>query len=122
REPSVRNMSEKIRRFEGQTVLVTGASRGIGEGIARRFASEGANVAISANVPEIEETASRLQRETGATVIGRYCDVTSRQSVEALVDEVADRFGRLDVSVQNAGVITVKPVAELTEGEWDKVL
>lgn len=115
-------MSEKMRRFEGQSVLVTGASRGIGEGIARRFASEGANVAISANVPEVEETAARLQRETGSTVIGRYCDVTSRESVEALVDEVVERFGRLDVSVQNAGVITVKPLAELSEGDWDKVL
>jgi len=112
---------ENLKRFIGKTVLVTGASRGIGAGIALRFAREGANVVVSDVAPHVEETAKQIAA-LGVRAIPVLCDVTDRAQVEALYDRAMKEFGRLDVSVQNAGVITIAPIDRLTEAEWNKVL
>lgn len=109
-------------RFEGQVVVVTGASRGIGEGIALRFAQEGATVIVAANEAAVHEAAERIRSATGAEVLSLVVDVTDRGQVEALYERTVADFGRVDVSVQNAGVITIKPFDQLTEEEWDLVL
>ena len=112
---------ENLKRFIGKTVLVTGASRGIGAGIALRFAREGANVVVSDVAPHVEETAKQIAA-LGVRGVPVLCDVTDRAQVEALYDRAMKEFGRLDVSVQNAGVITIAPIDRLTEAEWNKVL
>ena len=112
---------ENLKRFIGKTVLVTGASRGIGAGIALRFAREGANVVVSDVAPHVEETAKQIAA-LGVRAIPVLCDVTDRAQVEALYGRAMKEFGRLDVSVQNAGVITIAPIDRLTEAEWNKVL
>jgi meso-butanediol dehydrogenase/(S,S)-butanediol dehydrogenase/diacetyl reductase len=108
-------------RFAGKIVVVTGASRGIGEGIARRFAAEGATVAVAANEERVHAVAGALRR-SGANVSSHIVDVTDIRQVTELYDSLAREHGRIDVSIQNAGVITIKPLAELTEREWDLVM
>ena len=102
-------------------MLVTGASRGIGAGIALRFAREGANVVVSANEERVEAVAEEI-RGQGAGALAVVCDVTSRGEVEDLVARTVDTFGSLDVSVQNAGIITIAKLEDLPEADWDKVM
>ncbi|MDM0038244.1 SDR family oxidoreductase [Variovorax sp. J22G21] len=109
------------QRFEGKVVVITGGSRGIGKSIAERFAREGASVCVAANEPLVHETAAAL-RAGGAKAISAAVDVTSREEVKAMYDRVAQELGEVDVSVQNAGVITVARLEDMTEAEWDKVL
>jgi meso-butanediol dehydrogenase/(S,S)-butanediol dehydrogenase/diacetyl reductase len=108
-----------MKRFEGQTVLVTGGNKGIGRGIATRLAQEGARVAIAAIDRDTPEAAAALAAETGATTLGLILDVTDATAVRAAYAEAEARLGALSVSVQNAGVITIARVEDLTEGEWD---
>ena len=109
-------------RFEGQAVVITGASRGIGEGIALRFAQEGASLVLAANEDAVDEAAERIRSATDAKVLSFVVDVTDKGQVEDLYERTVSELGRVDVSVQNAGVITIKPLDELTEREWDLVM
>ena len=109
-------------RFEGQAVVITGASRGIGEGIALRFAQEGASLVLAANEDAVDEAAERIRSATDAKVLSFVVDVTDKGQVEDLYERTVSELGRVDVSVQNAGVITIKPLDELSEEEWDLVL
>ena len=108
-------------RFAGQTVLITGASRGIGKGLAQRFAAEGANLVLSANEDAVFDVAAELERG-GARALAERCDVTRKDEVERLYRRAMDTFGRLDVSIQNAGVITIAKLEELPEEDWDRVM
>jgi meso-butanediol dehydrogenase/(S,S)-butanediol dehydrogenase/diacetyl reductase len=110
-----------MKRFEQKVVVITGGSRGIGLGIAERFAREGAKVCVSANETAVFDAAAQL-RDAGFAALGVETDVTDRRAVKALYEEVAAKLGEVDVSVQNAGVITIAKLQDLTEAEWDKVL
>ncbi|WP_295961009.1 SDR family oxidoreductase [Rhodoferax sp.] len=107
--------------FQDKVVVVTGGSRGIGKAIAERFGREGARVCVAANEPLVHETAQGL-RDAGVQAISVVVDVTDRAQVQAMYARVAQELGEVDVSVQNAGVITVARLEDLTEAEWDKVL
>jgi meso-butanediol dehydrogenase/(S,S)-butanediol dehydrogenase/diacetyl reductase len=108
-----------MNRFVGKTVVVTGGNKGIGRGIAKRFAEEGAKVAIAAIEKDTPDAALRLAEETGAIVKGYVLDVTDAKAIRDTYAEVEAALGALSVSVQNAGVITIAKVEDLTEKEWD---
>jgi len=108
-------------RFDGKVALVTGGSRGIGQAIAERFAAEGARVCLAANEDSVHATAEAMRR-AGATVLSLVVDVTRKEQVQAMYERVAHELGEVDISVQNAGVITVARLEDMTEQEWDKVL
>ncbi|MDK4741468.1 glucose 1-dehydrogenase [Rhizobium sp. CNPSo 3464] len=110
-----------MNRFENKTVVITGASRGIGAAIARRFAKEGANLVVSANEESVHFVAEEIKKN-GGKAISFVGDVTDKASVKALYDAAEDAFGTVDVSIQNAGVITIARIEDMTEGEWDKVM
>ena len=111
----------KLNRFEGKTAVVTGGSRGIGRGVALRFAREGARVAVCANESQAEEVANEICG-AGGDAMSVIADVTDRGAVRELYDRVEERFGGVDISVQNAGVITIAKLEDMTEEEWDLVM
>jgi meso-butanediol dehydrogenase/(S,S)-butanediol dehydrogenase/diacetyl reductase len=110
-----------LQRFSGKTAVITGASGGIGQAIANRFAAEGAAVVLSAIDGGVETVARRL-RENGARAIAQVMDVTSKPEVASLYELAEHEFGGVDISVQNAGVITIAKIEVMTEAEWDKVM
>ena len=97
--------------FSGKTVLVTGASRGIGFGVARGFAQAGAELHILATNDTVITAAKTLGRETGATVYGHVCDITDRARVSAVMKE----FGHIDVLINNAGLERPTPILQADE-------
>lgn len=107
-----------MNRFEGKTVVVTGGDRGIGFAIAERFHREGASVVLGSIDPKVEEAAARL----GERALGVVCDVTDPAAVKALYDAAEEAFGAPDVSVQNAGIITIRKVEDLSEKDWDATM
>ncbi|WP_448330881.1 SDR family NAD(P)-dependent oxidoreductase [Streptomyces sp. DSM 41534] len=108
------------QRFEGKTVVVTGASSGIGVGIARRFAQEGANVVLAARRKDrLDTLAAELGTERTLAVA---TDVTSQDAVQAMIDAAVDRFGGLDVLVSNAGLGLGKDFEEMTLDDWRLVM
>jgi meso-butanediol dehydrogenase / (S,S)-butanediol dehydrogenase / diacetyl reductase len=111
----------ETRRFEGKVAVITGGSRGIGKAIAGRLAREGAKVCVAANEAAVHATGEELRR-AGRQAISAEVDVTSKAQVLALYDRVERELGPVDVSVQNAGVITIARLEEFTEAEWDKVM
>lgn len=110
-----------MQRFTNKTVLITGASRGIGAGIALRFAQEGANIIVSANEDSVEQVAKELQT-LNVKAKAVICDVVDKESVHTLFDVAEKEFGGVDVSIHNAGVITIAKVEDMSEQEWDKVM
>lgn len=109
-------------RFDGKTAVVTGAGRGIGRGVAQRLAAEGAALVVSdVEAANAEETAE-LIRKDGGTAHARACDVRSEAAVKGLIDETVSLLGGISIMVNNAGIEIVKPVTDLSEEEWDRVL
>lgn len=116
----VRKWSEYELR--GKNVLITGGSRGLGLVMAREFAREGANVAICArDVEELSRARADLA-ERGARVLAVPCDVTERSQVYEMVNVVREHFGRIDVLVNNAGVIQVGPVEVMTIEDYEEAM
>jgi NAD(P)-dependent dehydrogenase (short-subunit alcohol dehydrogenase family) len=108
----------------GKTAVVTGAAGGIGRGVALELAREGAAVLVSdlaAAKAGGEETVALIDAEGGSAAF-TPCDVTSARDCAALVDAAMARFGALDCAVNNAGIAVHKPLAEVTEEEYDRVL
>lgn len=112
---------ETLHRFENQVVVITGASRGIGRGIALRFAAEGATLVVVANEEKVHEVAAEID-SLGGQAIAIICDVTDKQSVADLYNQAVATFGRVDVSIQNAGVITIAELEKLSEADWDRTM
>lgn len=109
-----------LYRFAGKVVIVTGAGSGIGEATAERFAAEGASVVLAGRTRDkLEQVASRLAPERTLTCV---TDVARLEQVEALVRTTIERFGRLDVLVNNAGVAPEGKITEATIEDWKEVM
>ena len=107
--------------LENKVAVVTGGSRGIGAAIARRFAREGAAVVLAANEDSVEAVAAAIRAE-GGRAAATVADVTVAADVARIYDLAEAEFGRVDVSVQNAGVITIARIEDMTESDWDRVM
>jgi len=104
-----------------QVALVTAASRGLGAAVARRFAMEGAKVALCAReLAHAQETAGRIAQETGAEVVGFKADVTAPADVTALVAQTLERFGRIDILIVNAGGPPAGVFETLKPEQWEQ--
>jgi NAD(P)-dependent dehydrogenase (short-subunit alcohol dehydrogenase family) len=111
-----------LAALAGKTVLVTGGSRGLGLVLARGFAAEGANVAVCARDPRELERARADLAARGANAFAFPCDVTDRAQVRELVEVVTRHFGRVDVLVNNAGVIQVGPLETMTLEDFERAM
>ena len=108
--------------LSGKVALVTGASQGIGLQIALALGNRGAKVAcIARNAEKLADTVKAIT-EAGGQAEAFPCDVTSRESVDELIDKIADDWGQLDILVNNAGVTRDNLLPRMTDEEWDTVI
>ena len=107
----------------GKSALVTGGSRGIGAACCRMLASAGASVAVNYQLerPHAELLVQRIE-EAGGKAFSLAADVARADEAEMLVDETVDRFGALDIVVNNAGIWRGSPIEEISNGEWEEMI
>ncbi len=106
----------------GKVAIVTGASKGIGREVALALAVQGAKVIAVARTKELVEDTARQCRESGAEAAAYTADVTKFEQAEQIAKEVADKFGRIDVLVNNAGVTRDNLLLRMSDEEWQQVL
>jgi 3-oxoacyl-[acyl-carrier protein] reductase len=106
----------------GRVVVVTGSSRGIGFAIARALAEDGASVVVSARDASRLDAAAKAIEAGGGAVLAVPADVTRREDADRLSEAVKERFGRLDVLVNNAGVIRDQLIVRMKDEDWDQVI
>lgn len=111
------------KRLVGQKALVTGANSGIGEAIARRLASEGADVVINYLVnPDVTDKIVSEIKAEGGNAVGIQADISNEQQVEKMFQHMYDQFGTIDILVNNAGIEIHNVVQDVTLEQWNKVI
>lgn len=108
--------------LQGQVVLITGGSRGLGLAMAREFAQHGAQIVICARQEEPLEAARRELESMGCSVLAMICDIKQRDQVQKLIDQAQAHFGHIDILVNNAGVITVGPHQTMTLADYEEAM
>jgi NAD(P)-dependent dehydrogenase (short-subunit alcohol dehydrogenase family) len=115
-------MDLSVFSLEGRTALITGASGGLGKAAALAFADVGCDVVIAArNLPALEEVAAAVERK-GRRCLAMATDITQAGQVQRLVERAVERFQRLDILVNNAAVAVEKPLEEISEADWRRVI
>ncbi|OIO32976.1 MAG: 3-oxoacyl-[acyl-carrier-protein] reductase [Candidatus Omnitrophica bacterium CG1_02_40_15] len=108
--------------LEGKLAIITGGARGIGKEIAMLFAKEGANIAIcDVNLEEAEKTAKEIQ-DLGRESLAFKVDVTEQSQIQGMVDKILDKFNKIDILINNAGITKDNLLLRMSEEEWDKVI
>ena len=108
--------------LDGEVAIITGGGSGIGKGIASAFAGEGCSVVIAARDAERLERAAEEIRSSGGEALAVKTDVTDEMSVEALFAAVTERFGRLDILVNNSGIVAGGEIGDIPIDRWDEVM
>ena len=109
--------------LEGKVAMVTGASRGLGRALALAYAKEGASIVINARSEESIRPVAEAAESVGAEVLALAADVSKSADVERLVSAATRRFGRIDVLVNNAGILGPRvPILDYPEDEWRRVI
>lgn len=108
--------------IEGKVTVITGASSGLGATTARHLAARGACIVLGARRRELIETLAGELERAGAKAVALTTDVTDRAQVKALVDAAVQRFGRVDVMLNNAGLMQQSPLERLKVDEWDNMI
>ena len=108
--------------IEGKVILITGGNTGIGAEVARQLAKRGAKVAVAAR--RQSKTDEVVTEITGAGNVARgyQLDVSDKHQFEAVVSEVVSDFGQLDVLINNAGLMPIRPMSEVNTDEWDAMI
>jgi NAD(P)-dependent dehydrogenase (short-subunit alcohol dehydrogenase family) len=119
---AVRQLRLSSYTLWGKTVLITGGSRGLGLALAREAVAQGAHVAICGRDADSLGRAHQSLSQTGAEVLAVTCDVTQPDSVRALVQQVQERFGPVDVLINNAGVIEVGPAETMSLADFEEAM
>jgi meso-butanediol dehydrogenase/(S,S)-butanediol dehydrogenase/diacetyl reductase len=110
-------------KLDNKTVVVTGGGRGIGRGIATRLAQEGANVVIAdIDGDGATAAAAAIASATGSAALGVACDVTERAGQQAAIATAVERFGRLDIMFNNAGISQTARFLDTTEEDYDRIM
>jgi meso-butanediol dehydrogenase/(S,S)-butanediol dehydrogenase/diacetyl reductase len=115
-------MKGTVMKLEGKVALVTGGGRGIGRGIVLALAREGADTAIVGVTPPNAERVMEEVKKLGRRAIAIKADVTKWDQVQAMVKRTIEELGQLDILVNNAGAITVAPIEQITEEDFDRVM
>ncbi|MBK4987625.1 SDR family oxidoreductase [Pseudomonas sp. S37] len=108
--------------IEGKVVVITGASSGLGETTARHLASKGALVVLAARREDRLKAIAAEIEASGGKATALVVDVTRREDLISLVQHAVDTFGRLDVMINNAGLMAIAPISELRVDEWDRMI
>src|SRR5690606_15759232 len=109
---------------KGKVVLITGASRGIGKGIAEKFAANGASIAFTyaSSVEKAKAFEAEISSQYGVKIKGYQSDASDFQAAQALADTVVADFGSIDVLINNAGITRDTLLMRMTEEQWDEVI
>lgn len=111
-----------MAEFEGKVVFVTGGTDGIGRTLAEAFGRAGARVALCGRDEQRAHATAAALAATGIDALGMACDVRRRSEVDEAVARTVDRFGRIDILINNAGVAGAAASEDLAEAEWDRIL
>lgn len=107
----------------GKVVVITGASSGLGETTARHLASKGANVVLGARREDrLQNITSEINTKGAGKAIFAKTDVTNKKEVQSLVDKALNEFGKMDVIINNAGLMSIAPMSEVKINEWDRMI
>lgn len=111
-----------MMRLKDKVAIITGAARGIGEATAIRFAQEGAKVVVSnRNLDSLKEVVEKI-KEMGAEVLAYDVNVTNREQIQSMVDDVVAKWGKIDILVNNAGITADAQLLKMEEADFDKVI
>jgi len=112
-----------MTKLQNKVALITGGTRGIGRSVAAAFAGEGASLFLAGHSDEaaLKQTLSEL-RQSGAAADGKLVDVGNEDAIKDLANAIAERFGTLDIVVNNAGNLTPAPLLELTSEQWERTI
>jgi meso-butanediol dehydrogenase/(S,S)-butanediol dehydrogenase/diacetyl reductase len=111
-----------MERFKGQVAIITGSGQGIGKGIAKRLAREGATVVIAEYNPETAGTAVREIENENGQALAYPIDVSNAAAVQKMVADVVAKFDQINILVNNAGIVQTKPMMDLSEEDWDRII